>query len=110
MINKNCLGYLCVHNEYIVALLTSNSCDVLFYSLADVVPTNDVYGVRGTSTVKIQVGVRESGNKMGVYPTATRDEVRVLVNLLHFCGCFLSHFCAQNHPNTRSCQQHSVPP
>ena len=49
----------------------SNSREVLFYSLADVVPTNDVYGVRGTSTVQIQVGVRESGNKMGVYPSAT---------------------------------------
>ena len=70
-----------------VALLMSNSREVLFYSLSDVVPTNDVYGVRGTSTIKIQVGVRESGNKMGVYSSATGDQVRVLVNLPHFCRC-----------------------
>ena len=63
----------------------------LCYSLTDVVPSDDVNCICRTSTAKIQVSFRESGDKMGIYTTASRDEVRMVIG--HFIASLSVVLC-----------------
>jgi len=60
----------------------SPTYEPLCYSFTDVVPSDDVNCICQTSTAKIQVSFRESGDKMGIYTTTSGDKVRTVIG--HF--------------------------